>query len=191
MEYARVLAIAEELHRYAPDHAPDTAKRFEISGSSIILMVSSPRQYQYNAYLLRRQLDRQLAEGWVAHNWGGVEDATLGILRRPAVIVLPEAAMLLPGGIDPRDLGLAADIVPPLGEVHDAQRAYDSAAMAIPLYLLVNPRNGTATVMSDPQDVDSEGRRCYRSRTDYVFGDKIAVGEWTVDTSEFNRYPSS
>ncbi|MGK5547492.1 Uma2 family endonuclease [Streptomyces sp. URMC 127] len=128
----------------------------------------------------------------MAHNWGGVEAPALGILRRPAVIVLPEAAMLGPGpgGIDPRALALAADVVPPLGQVHDTQRVYDSAAMAVPLYVLVNPRNGTTAVLSDPQGGDGEGRSCYRTRHDYVFGDKIAVGEWTVDTSEFRRYPA-
>ncbi|MFI9307594.1 Uma2 family endonuclease [Streptomyces triculaminicus] len=186
MEYARVLALAEELHR----HAPDATKRFEISGNSIIMTVSSPRRCEYNAFLLRRQLERQLAEGWAAHNRGGVEDPALGILRRPAVIVLPETAMLGPGGIDPRDLALTADVTPPLGQVHDTQRVYDSAAMAIPLYVLVNPRNGTTTVMSDPQGVDDEGRRCYRTRHDYVFGDKVTVGPWTVDTSKFRTYPS-
>lgn len=185
MEYARVLAIAEELHR----HAPDATKHFEISGNSIIMTVSSSTRCEYNAFLLRRQLERQLAEGWAAHNRGGVEDSALGILRRPAVVVLPETAMLGPGGIDPRDLALT-DVIPPLGQVHDTQRVYDSAAMAIPLYVLVNPRNGTTTVMSDPQGVDDEGRRCYRTRHDYVFGDKVTVGPWTVDTSEFRTYPS-
>ncbi|WKU45677.1 Uma2 family endonuclease [Streptomyces sp. VNUA116] len=186
MEYPRVLAIAEELHR----HAPDAAKRFEISGNSIIMTVSIPRRCDYTAFLLRRQLDRQLSEGWVAHNWGGVEDVALGILRRPAVIVLPEAAMDGPGGIDPRDLALAADIVPPLGQVHDRQKMYDSAAMSIPLYVLVNPRNGTTAVLSGPRGTDGEGQRCYRTRHDYAFGDKVSVGPWTVDTSEFRTYPA-
>ncbi|MEV4921710.1 hypothetical protein [Streptomyces roseoverticillatus] len=36
-----------------------------------------------------------------------------------------------------------------------------------------------------------DGRRCYRTRHDYVFGDKITVGEWSVDTSEFRRYRTS
>ncbi|MCC3777993.1 Uma2 family endonuclease [Streptomyces sp. UNOB3_S3] len=187
MEYARVLAVAEELHR----HAQDAAKRFEISGNSIIVTVSTPRRCDYNAFLLRRQLDRQLAEGWAAHNWGAVEDVAQGILRRPAVIVLPEAAMLRPTGIDPRDLALAADVIPPLGQLHDTQRMYDAAAMAVPLYVLVNPRNGTTAVMSDPTGVDDEGQRCYRSRAKHAFGDVITIGEWTVDTSEFRRYPTS
>ncbi|MGK5640397.1 Uma2 family endonuclease [Streptomyces sp. URMC 126] len=184
MDYARMRAIADELSAL-----PDAGK-VEISDGTIVMMMSPSGTHELVAMRLRRQLDRQLPDDLVAHTGGDVEDPELGILRRPDLVVLPEPAMDTPGPFHPRDLEVAAEIVSPSNHANDyAQKARDYPALGIPLYLLVDPRKGTVTVMSDPGP-GTDGQRCYRGRHDYVFGDKVPVGEWTVDTSEFPRYHS-
>ncbi|WP_162257872.1 MULTISPECIES: Uma2 family endonuclease [unclassified Kitasatospora] len=55
----------------------------------------------------------------------------------------------------------------------------DYAAMGIPLYLLVDPREGTGIVYSQPG---------YASREKFVFGDTVLVGPWSIDTSGLLTY---
>ncbi|PWI42517.1 Uma2 family endonuclease [Streptomyces sp. ICBB 8177] len=187
MDYARMRAIAEELLR----HAPDPVIGAEIGGSGIVMMMSPSRPHELIAMRLRRQLDAQLAEGLVAHTGGEVEDPALGRLRRPDLIVVPESVFAeeTMAPFRPGDLAMVAEIVSPSNHVNDyEQKTHDYPAMGIPLYLLVDPRKGTVTVFSDPGGVDADGRACYRARHDYVFGDKAAVGDWTIDTSELPTY---
>ncbi|EME99592.1 Uma2 family endonuclease [Streptomyces mobaraensis NBRC 13819 = DSM 40847] len=186
MDYARMRAIAEELL----EHAPEPVVGAEITGNGILMMVSPSRPHQLIAMRLRRQLDHQLADGLVAHTGGEVEDVSIGKLRRPDLIVVPEEifAEETMDPFHPRDLSLVAEIVSPTNHSNDyTEKTQDYPAMGIPFYLLVDPRKGTAAVMSDPGP-GPDDLRCYRARHDYVFGDKVAVGEWTVDTSEFPRY---
>ncbi|MEU4209709.1 Uma2 family endonuclease [Streptomyces sp. NPDC026206] len=185
MDYVRLRAFAEKAG------ALPEAGKVEISGTTISMKMSFPGPHQHIAFCLCRQLDQQVEEGMAVHPGGAVEDPSLGILRCPDLVVLPEAAMDTPHGWNPRDLALVSEIVFPVDHIDDyAPRMREYAAMGIPLYLLIDPRKGTVAVMSDPQGIDSDGRRSYRARHDYVFGDKVSVGEWTVDTSEFPRYHS-
>ncbi|GAA2130727.1 hypothetical protein GCM10009760_03630 [Kitasatospora kazusensis] len=55
----------------------------------------------------------------------------------------------------------------------------DYAAMGIPHYLLIDPRDGTGIVHSTPH---------YASREKFAFGDTITVGPWSVDTSVLRTY---
>ncbi|GHF44462.1 hypothetical protein GCM10010218_27270 [Streptomyces mashuensis] len=186
MDHAGRRAIAEELMK----HAPDAIAGVEITPDGILMMPSPSGTHELVAMRLRHQLDPQLAEGLVAHTGGDVEDPALGLLRRPDLVVLPEAAMDTAGSFRPRDLELVAEIASPATHSNDyTQKVYDYAAMGIALYLLIDPRKGTAAVMSDPGTC-ADGRFSYRARHNYVFGDKVSVGPWTVDTSEFRRYPS-
>ncbi|MEV0263112.1 Uma2 family endonuclease [Streptomyces sp. NPDC050617] len=182
MDYTRIRAVAEELSAL-----PNTGK-VEISDGTIVMMMSPSGTHELTAWKLRRQLDRQVSDDLAAHTGGDVEDPSLGILRRPDLIVIPLAAMDTPGGFHPRDLLLAGEVVSPSNHANDyAQKMQDYPAMGIPLYLLVDPRKGTVAVMSDP-GVDSDGWHRYRARHDYVFGDKVTVGPWTIDTSELPLY---
>ncbi|WP_171164454.1 Uma2 family endonuclease [Streptomyces sp. I05A-00742] len=188
MDYARMRAIAEELL----EHAPDPIVGVEITGDGIFMMMSPSRPHELIAMRLRRQLDSQLAEGLVAHPGGEVEDAAIGKLRRPDLIVVPEEIFAedTMDPFHPRDLSLVVEIVSPTNHGNDyVDKMRDYPLMGIPLYLLIDPRKGTLSVMSDPHGTDDEGRRSYRQRADYIFGDKVPVGPWTVDSSEFRRYP--
>ncbi|MEU3350311.1 Uma2 family endonuclease [Streptomyces sp. NPDC037389] len=187
MDYARMRAIAEELMK----HAPDPIKGFEITGDGIYMMTSPSRFHDFNVMRLGRQLDRQLLEGLVSFPGGDIEDPSMGKLRRPDLIVVSDEVFGEENEpFNPRDLSLAAEIVSPTNHSNDyTEKMEEYPAMGIPLYLLVDPRKGTGAVMSDPGP-GPDGRPCYRTRHDYVFGDKISVGEWTVDTSEFRTYAS-
>ncbi len=187
MDYARMRAIAEELM----EHAPDPIVGVEITSDGIFMMMSPSRPHELIAARLRRQLDRQLADGLMAHTGGEVEDASIGKLRRPDLIVVSEDVFAedTMDPFHPRDLSLVTEIVSPSNHSNDYTDKMDEyPAMGIPLYLLIDPRDGTAAVMSDP-GVGADGRHHYRARHDYVFGDKVSVGPWTVDTSEFRKYP--
>lgn len=54
---------------------------------------------------------------------------------------------------------------------------------------VVDPRKGTVAALSDPGR-GPDGPR-YRTRSDYLFGDPVTVGAWTVDTTRFRTYPPS
>jgi Uma2 family endonuclease len=186
VDYARIRAVAEELAERQEN------VRVEISGSAIVMLMSSSRPHELIAMRLRRQLDRQLdaeGKGLVAHTGGEVEDASLGKLRRPDLIVVAEEIFaedtLAP--FLPRDLALVGEIVSPSNHVNDyAAKMPDYPAMGIPLYLLIDPRKGTVAVLSDPGP-GPDGSR-YRARHDYAFGDRVQAGPWTIDTNEFPTY---
>ncbi|MEU7044152.1 Uma2 family endonuclease [Streptomyces varsoviensis] len=182
MDYARIRAVAEELSAL-----PNTGK-VEISDGSIVMMMSPSGTHELTAWKLRRRLEQQVSDDLAAHTGGDVEDPSLGILRRPDLLVMPVAAMDTPGAFHPRDLLLAGEVVSPSDHANDyAQKMHDYPAMGIPLYLLVDPRKGTVAVMSDP-GTGADGQTCYRARHDYVFGDKVAVGPWTIDTADLPLY---
>ncbi|MFE7118415.1 Uma2 family endonuclease [Streptomyces sp. NPDC057654] len=186
MDYAKMRAIAEELLQ----HTPDTVQAIEIGGRDLVMMMSPSRPHELIAMRLRRQFDRQLAEGLVAHTGGEVEDPAIGRLRRPDLIVVPEEtfAEATTAPFNPRDLELVAEVVSPSNHANDyGHKMQDYPAMGIPLYLLVDPRKGTVAVMSDP-GTDLGGEPRYRARHDYVFGDTVAVGPWTINTAELPRY---
>ncbi len=182
--YAKARAAADELLQ----HAPDAVQGMEIRGRHLILMMPRSGTHELTAWKLRRQLDQQVADGLAAHTGGGVEDAALGILCSPDLIVMPVAAMDTADGFHPQDLLLVGEIVAPSAPIDEyvwKTRGY--GATGIPLYVLVDPREGTVAVMSDPGP-GSDGEPRYRARHDYAFGDTVAIGPWTIDTAELPRY---
>ncbi|MBT2384076.1 Uma2 family endonuclease [Streptomyces sp. ISL-11] len=192
MDYARMRAIADELM----EHAPEPIAGVEITPDGIIMTMSPSGTHELVAWKLRRQLDRQIPDTLAAHTGGDVEDPSIGILRRPDLVVLPVAAMDTPGPFHPRDLTLAAEIVSPSNHANHAnhandyaQKMHDYPAMGIPFYLLVDPRKGIMAVMSDPGP-GADGQPRYRARHDYAFGDSVVIGQWTVDSAEFPLYQS-
>ncbi|MFE0046639.1 Uma2 family endonuclease [Streptomyces albireticuli] len=184
MDYARMRAIAEGLL----EHAPDPIHGIEITPDGILMLMGPSGTHELVAMRLRRQLEHQLRDGLAAHTAGDVEDPSIGILRRPDLVVLPEASMDTPGAFHPQDIELTTEIAAPTNHsTAYTQKMHDYPAMGIPLYLLIDPRSGTLAVMSDP-GTGTDGLPCYRARHDYAFGDKVSVGPWTVDSSEFPLY---
>ncbi len=181
---------AEELAR----HAPDPFRGYEISGDEIVMMMSPSRPHEYIALRLRQQLDRQLPHELVAHTGGEVEDPSLGRLRRPDLIVVPDAvfAESTMAPFHPRDVALVGEIVSPSNYSTDyVEKMHDYPAMGIPLYLLVDPRTGVVTSLSDPGPGPGDGVLRYRTRSEHTFGEIVTIGEWTLETAGLHTYPAS
>ncbi|WP_037915851.1 Uma2 family endonuclease [Actinacidiphila yeochonensis] len=186
MDYERLHAIAEEL----ANHAPDTVRGYEIADQGIVMMAPPSRPHEFNAFVIRQQLDRAIEPGLVAHTGGEVEEAAIGRLRRPDVIVIPFEAFSarIMSAFSPADVACVVEIVSPTNHTTDyIDKVRDYAAMGIDPYLVIDPRTSTVTVFTDPSFGESEPT--YRGRHDYAFGDKVAVGTWTLDTSELQSYP--
>lgn len=183
----------ETIYRHLRDYADQLTPpapftdHVEISGGHIVVIMASTGTHELAALTIADTLRPQLAAGVVVHTGGDVEDAAPGILRRPDVIVTPRAAMLTDGPLSPRDLLLAVEVVSPSNPANDyVDKLAEYPMMGIPHYLIVDPRDGTAQHYW--QIVRRNGRPVYDAHVPYVFGDRIPVGDWIVDTSDLPRY---
>ena len=61
----------------------------------------------------------------------------------------------------------------------DPNKVREYAAMGIPLYLLIDPRDGTGIVHSAPR---------HTSREKFSFGDTVTAGPWKPDTGVLRTY---
>ena len=179
-------AVAEELAQ----HAPDDLRGYEIADDAIVMMMSPSRPHERNALRIRQQLDQQLPPDLVAHTGGEVEDPSIGRLRRPDVIVVPDAAFdedtMDP--FNPAEVLLVVEVVSPSNHTNDyVEKVHDYAAMGIEHYLVVDPRKSTLTVFGDPGPAPDAPR--YRAQHDYAFGDAVTVGPWTLNTTDLRPYP--
>ncbi|WP_051970250.1 Uma2 family endonuclease [Kitasatospora azatica] len=99
-----------------------------------------------------------------------VEDPGPGRRYRPDLVV----------GEAPGPMLLVVEVVSAAGPARDCDaKVRDYAAMGFLNYLLVDPREGTGIVYSQPG---------YSSREKFAFGDTITVGPWTLDTSGLPSY---
>lgn len=186
-------AVQREIYRHLRDFAAHFtppapfSSRVEISDGQIIMMMSPAGRHDLAALRIERQLQPQLPPGIVATTSGDIEEAELGQLRRPDVLVLPEAAMDTDDPISPRALLLAVEVV----STSNPENDYDSKLrhyprLGIPHYLIVDPRDGTC--VHHWAISDKGGTAVYDARIPYTFGDKIPIGDWVIDTGELPRY---
>lgn len=176
--HARLREIADRLPQ-----VPGTGK-VEIANGGIVMMLPPVRRHELAVHRIARQLNSQLASthpGFLAHPGADLEDAGLGRLRCPDLMVFPEAT--LEGeqpAVLPHEVLLVVEIVSKSNPENDYEdKVRDYAAMGVPLYLLVDPRKGTGIVHDLPG---------YASRTPFVFGDTVTVGPWRIDTSGLPTY---
>jgi Uma2 family endonuclease len=172
------------VHFRAPAHFSSYA---EISDGQVIVMMSPAGRHDLAAWELMRQLQPQLPDGIIATTSGDIEEADLGQLRRPDVLVLPKAAMDTDDPVSPRALLMAVEIVSrsnPENDYESKVRHYPR--LGIPHYLIVDPRDGTCVHLWSI--TTRQGVPVYDARVPYVFGDRITIGDWTIDTGELPRY---
>lgn len=184
----------QEVYRHLREHR-DLLGRFaeqggvgwpEISDGRLITMMSPAPRHQLLASRIRDDLAGQIRvtdSTLVCLENTDVEDPVLGKLRIPDLIVLPESAADV-DAVDPREILLAVEIVSrsnPSNDLIDKVRDYP--LMGIPHYLIIDPRDGTAT----HHFTLDNGR--YAERASYVFGEDVAVAGWTVHTGSLRRYP--
>lgn len=173
-EYSRLRTAVETLTK-----SPGVGT-VEIADGQIILALPPLRRHEHASQQIAGQIDAQLLRthpGYRAHHGAELASIGLGRLLRPDLIVSPEN---LRRDVPPHEVLLVVEVVSkpnPQRDYHD--KVHDYSAMGIPVYLLVDPRTGTGIVHSEPG---------YECREKFVFGDKITVGPWTLDTSGLLTY---
>ena len=116
-----------------------------------------------------------------------VEDQAEGILRRPDVMVIAEAQMECEGTSDPRTLIAAIEVVSRSNPDNDrVGKVRDYPLIGIPIYAIFDPRTGTGAVLTDIHPTP-EGPR-YATRKDFVYGEDVTIGDWTISTENLPRY---
>ncbi|MEV7935453.1 MULTISPECIES: Uma2 family endonuclease [unclassified Kitasatospora] len=176
--YARLRKIAEQLPRL-----PGLGK-VEIADGAVVLMLSPVKRHELAVLRIAQQLNAQLPQthpGYIAHGGADLEEVGLGRLRNPDLMVFAEATLESErAALLPHEVVLVVEVVSESNPENDHRdKVRDYAAMGIPLYLLVDPRKGTGIVHDEPG---------YTRRKDFVFGDEITVGPWTLDTSFLRTY---
>ncbi|MEZ0093385.1 Uma2 family endonuclease [Streptacidiphilus sp. EB129] len=176
--YARLREFADQLPQI-----PGIG-HVEIANGQIVLTLSPVRRHELAVVRIGRQLNDQLSRthpGYVAHAGADLEDIGLGRLRHPDLMVFPESVLEEDAAaMHPAAVLLAVEIVSKSNPENDYEdKVRDYATMGIPLYLIVDPRDGTGIVHSQPR---------YANREKFAFGDTVSVGPWRIDTSQLLTY---
>ncbi|MFI8926179.1 Uma2 family endonuclease [Streptomyces sp. NPDC053474] len=186
MDYAKMRAIAEELGAYA--ERLEGTWRVEIGPSGPVLAMTCPsKRHEGTVRRIRQQLDAQLPAthpGYICANGPEIEHPSIGRMRRPDAVVIPEAVLDEEGlAVDATQVLAAVEIVSPSNPENDyGAKLSEYPAMGIELYMIVDPRRGTIEVHSEPCGTH------YGKKVPYIFGDQVSLGPWTLDTSAFRRY---
>jgi Uma2 family endonuclease len=117
-----------------------------------------------------------------------VEDPHEGVMRHPDVMVIAWADMEGDGAFEPRTLIAAIEVVSRSNPGNDwVGKMRDCPLLGIPVYVIFDPRTGEGAVMSDIHPTPTGP--WYATRKDFVYGEGVTVGEWTISTENLPRYP--
>ncbi|MFI8853231.1 Uma2 family endonuclease [Streptomyces sp. NPDC053499] len=163
--------------------------KLEITREGIVHdMVSPGGPHELTAARVSRRLEKVMPEGLLAHTGTpDVEDAQHRVVRHPDIIVIAEADMEVEGPFDPRSLVAAVEVVSRSNPDNDwTGKMRDYPLLGIPVYVVFDPRTGEGAVLSDIHPTPAGPR--YATRKDFVYGEDITIGEWTVSTDGLPRY---
>ncbi|GJF21339.1 MULTISPECIES: Uma2 family endonuclease [Streptomyces] len=184
---------ASHLYRAMRDFVESTdgtlPGKFEITKEGIVLDMMSPvRPHELTALRLRKRLEKVMPEEIVAHTGEpDVEMEPEGIMRRPDVMVIAEADMEGEGAFDPRTVIAAVEIVSRSNPDNDwVAKLRDYPLLGIPVYAIFDPRTGSGAVLTDIH-ATPDGPR-YATRKDFVYGEDVTIGDWTISTEGLPRY---
>ncbi|WP_158613015.1 Uma2 family endonuclease [Nocardiopsis sp. Huas11] len=154
-------------------------------------IVMSPTPSKRHAGVLRRlydQLARQLPEDRVAEQVCSVEAPEGEDFASPDLLIVPVAVEEEDGWlVEPGAVDCVVEVVSPSNHTNDTKvKPSLYARWGIPVYLLIDPRDGTTRLYWDPQGGG------YRAHHDAEFGDEVVLPEplkdVRIDTSVFPRY---
>ncbi|MER6382430.1 Uma2 family endonuclease [Streptomyces sp. NPDC001127] len=163
--------------------------KFEITKEGLVHDMMSPvKQHELTALYLRKRLEKVMPEEIVAHTGEpDVEDEPETILRHPDVMVIALADMEGDGSFDPRTLIAAVEIVSRSNPDNDwVGKIRDYPLMGIPVYAIFDPRTGTGAVFTDIHSTPAGPR--YATRKDFVYGEDVTIGDWTISTEGLPLY---
>jgi Uma2 family endonuclease len=167
----------------------DVPGKLEITKEGIVHDLMSPGgPHELTAARVSRRLEKVVPEGLLAHTGTpDVEDVHEGVMRHPDIMVIAEADMEVEGAFDPRTLIAAVEVVSQSNPDNDwVGKMRDYPLLGIPLYVLFDPRTGEGAVLSDIHPTPNGPR--YATRKDFVYGEDVTIGEWTISTENLPRY---
>jgi Uma2 family endonuclease len=168
---------------------PAVPGKLEITKEGIVHDMMSPGgPHELTAARISRRLEKVMPEGLLAHTGTpDVEDVHEGVMRHPDVMVIAEADMEVEGSFDPTTLLAAIEVVSRSNPDNDwVGKMRDYPLLGIPVYVLFDPRTGEGAVLTDIHPTPNGPR--YATRTDFLYGEDITIGEWTISTADLPRY---
>ncbi|WP_254705861.1 Uma2 family endonuclease [Streptomyces vilmorinianum] len=176
------LPLLEEAQRIAPKGV-----KVEYTDGTIIMQAAPTMIHQRNLFHLRRQFDAHCPAGYVPTENTDLGSPYAAKLRNPDLSYLPDEVMEGEGNTAAADLALiAVEIVSPSNPENDwVAKLSDYAVMRIPLYLIVDARDSTVTLFSEPNHDK------YHTRTDRKFGETIRIPGpfgFDLDLTPLNPY---
>ncbi|KJK55682.1 Uma2 family endonuclease [Saccharothrix sp. ST-888] len=177
-----------QLLAYAQSLSPPSGWKVEVSGDEIIVMAGPSVIHQRNLLVVREQFDAHRPADLMPSENTDLASPNVGKLRNPDLAYIP-IAVVEPGGNDvPAELAaIAVEIVSPSNPENDlVGKVRDYPLMDIPLYLLIDPRDGVITLYSDPAS------GAYHQQWNAGFGDTVPVPEpfaFDLATDNLVRYP--
>lgn len=163
--------------------------KFEITLEGIVHDMMSPiGPHELTVLRLRKRLEKVMPEEIVAHTGEpDVEGQSEGIMRRPDVMVIAEADMETEGTFDPHTIRAAIEVVSRSNPDNDwVGKIRDYPLIGIPVYAIFDPRTGTGAVLTDIHPTPDGPR--YATRKDFVYGEDVTIGDWTISTDDLPRY---
>ncbi|CAL9506854.1 hypothetical protein SUDANB120_03559 [Streptomyces sp. enrichment culture] len=186
----RLHDFAEELAALA-EHQEDQWKVQTTEGQIFLTMMSPTAPHGLNVVRLRRQIEAQTPEV-IALSDTNVGDPETGLTKVPDLMVIAEEDVDDTAKVvNPRDVMLVVEVVSRTNSLTDIRdELLDYPKMGVPLYVVVDPRKDrkTVTVHSDPSR-GPDGIR-YRKEVPYAFGETVAAGRWSLDTTSLKSYPA-
>ncbi|MFJ9518646.1 Uma2 family endonuclease [Kitasatospora sp. NPDC101801] len=178
-----------QLLAYAQSLTPPSGWKIEVSGDEIIMMAGPSVIHQRNLLVVREQFDAHRPAHLMPSENTDLASPNVGKLRNPDLTYIPVSVIELGGNDVPAELAaIAVEIVSPSNPENDlVGKVRDYPMMDIPVYLLIDPREGTVTLYSEP------GGGVYHRQWNGKFGDTVPIPEpFTFDltTKDLIRYPA-
>ncbi|PNE36351.1 MULTISPECIES: Uma2 family endonuclease [Streptomyces] len=163
--------------------------KFEITKEGIVHDMMSPvGPHEVTAARVSRRLEKVMPDELLAHTGTpNVEDEPEGLLRHPDVTVIAWTDLGVQGSADPRTAVAAIEVVSRSNPDNDwVGKVRDYPLMGIPIYAIFDPRTGSGAVFTDIHSTPDGPR--YAVRKDFVYGEDVTIGEWTISTGDLPLY---
>jgi len=159
-------ALLEEARRSLPD-----GFKVELSGDTIVMMVSPSGIHQRNLLVVRRQFDAHAPADLLPSENTDLVSPNVGKSRNPDLTYLPAGALETTDNQVPAEVSaIAVELVSPSNPENDwVGKVRDYPLMGIPLYLLVDARQKSVTLFSRPDG------GTYHRREDIGFGETLRI----------------
>ncbi|MFJ4187131.1 Uma2 family endonuclease [Kitasatospora sp. NPDC089509] len=160
--------LLDEARRSLPD-----GYKVELSGDLLVMQAPPSPIHQLNLSIVQRQFEAHCPQGYFATGNSDLSSPKAGAVRNPDLTYLPEDVIELDGHDIPADLALiAVEVASPSNPENDwTGKVRDYPRMGFPLYLIIDPRQATVTLFSEPN------RDRYHTRTEWEFGETIHIPE--------------